>query len=119
MPQFLMQMAPSAAGIIGLGASAGDEWVEQKTADGKVYYYNKRTLESSWQKPQALIEKEKAEKFLEASNKRRKAGQYPSPDIPVPGKYPCFVMYNFSGQEGSPWYTLVHCLDGRWKTFLF
>lgn len=73
MPQFLMQMAPAAAGIIGLGASAGDEWVEQKTADGKIYYYNKRTLESSWQKPQALIEKEKAEKFLEVSNKRRKA----------------------------------------------
>ena len=46
MPQFLMQMAPAAAGIIGLGASAGDEWVEQKTADGKIYYYNKRTLES-------------------------------------------------------------------------
>ena len=76
MPQFLMQMAPAAAGIIGLGASAGDEWVEQKTADGKIYYYNKRTLESSWQKPQALIEKEKAEKFLEVSNKRRKAGKY-------------------------------------------
>ena len=38
MPQFLMQMAPAAAGIIGLGASSGDEWVEQKTTDGKGLY---------------------------------------------------------------------------------
>ena len=75
MPQFLMQMAPAAAGIIGLGASAGDEWVEQKTPEGKVYYYNKRTLESSWTKPQALIEREKAQNFLDQTKQKRKAGE--------------------------------------------
>nr|2MWD_A Chain A, Transcription elongation regulator 1 [Homo sapiens] len=27
------------------------EWTERKTADGKTYYYNNRTLESTWEKP--------------------------------------------------------------------
>uniref|UniRef100_A0A4W5LKL0 WW domain-containing protein n=1 Tax=Hucho hucho TaxID=62062 RepID=A0A4W5LKL0_9TELE len=42
------------------------EWSEYKTADGKTYYYNNRTLESTWDKPQELREKEKeAEKAKE------------------------------------------------------
>ncbi|XP_027887790.1 transcription elongation regulator 1 isoform X1 [Xiphophorus couchianus] len=42
------------------------EWTEYRTADGKTYYYNNRTLESTWEKPQALLEKEKeAEKAKE------------------------------------------------------
>lgn len=33
------------------------EWSEYKTVDGKTYYYNNRTLESTWEKPPELREK--------------------------------------------------------------
>uniref|UniRef100_A0A3B3QSQ0 Transcription elongation regulator 1 n=1 Tax=Paramormyrops kingsleyae TaxID=1676925 RepID=A0A3B3QSQ0_9TELE len=33
------------------------EWSEYKTADGKAYYYNNRTLESTWDRPHELKEK--------------------------------------------------------------
>uniref|UniRef100_A0A1A7X020 Transcription elongation regulator 1 n=1 Tax=Iconisemion striatum TaxID=60296 RepID=A0A1A7X020_9TELE len=54
-PQLTLSAAPaSMAGSLQL-----PEWTEYKTADGKTYYYNNRTLESTWEKPQSLIEKEK------------------------------------------------------------
>uniref|UniRef100_A0A8C4DFP3 Transcription elongation regulator 1 n=1 Tax=Dicentrarchus labrax TaxID=13489 RepID=A0A8C4DFP3_DICLA len=60
-PQLALSAAPSMAGSLQL-----PEWSEYKTADGKTYYYNNRTLESTWEKPQALVEKEKeAEKIKE------------------------------------------------------
>ncbi|XP_037543839.1 transcription elongation regulator 1 isoform X3 [Nematolebias whitei] len=61
-PQLTLSAAPaSLAGSLQL-----PEWSEYKTADGKTYYYNNRTLESTWEKPQALIEKAKeAEKAKE------------------------------------------------------
>ncbi|KAM4726402.1 transcription elongation regulator 1 isoform 4-T4 [Anableps anableps] len=61
-PQLTLSPAPaSIAGSLQL-----PEWSEYRTADGKTYYYNNRTLESTWEKPQALIEKEKeAEKAKE------------------------------------------------------
>ncbi|XP_020491218.1 transcription elongation regulator 1 isoform X3 [Labrus bergylta] len=54
-PQLTLSAAPaSMAGSLQL-----PEWSEYKTADGKTYYYNNRTLESTWEKPHALVEKEK------------------------------------------------------------
>ncbi|XP_015229436.1 PREDICTED: transcription elongation regulator 1 isoform X2 [Cyprinodon variegatus] len=54
-PQLTLSPAPaSIAGSLQL-----PEWTEYRTADGKTYYYNNRTLESTWEKPQAVIEKEK------------------------------------------------------------
>ncbi|XP_058483027.1 transcription elongation regulator 1 isoform X2 [Solea solea] len=54
-PQLALSAAPaSMAGSLHL-----PEWSEYKTADGKTYYYNNRTLESTWEKPHALVEKEK------------------------------------------------------------
>ncbi|XP_030649641.1 transcription elongation regulator 1 [Chanos chanos] len=45
------------------------EWTEYKTVDGKTYYYNNRTLESTWEKPVELKEKEKeVEKAAERSS---------------------------------------------------
>lgn len=32
------------------------EWTEHHTCDGKTYYYNSRTKESVWDKPQALLD---------------------------------------------------------------
>uniref|UniRef100_A0A8C6LEP8 Transcription elongation regulator 1 n=1 Tax=Nothobranchius furzeri TaxID=105023 RepID=A0A8C6LEP8_NOTFU len=46
-PQLTLSAAPaSMAGSLQL-----PEWTEYKTADGKTYYYNNRTLESTWEKP--------------------------------------------------------------------
>ncbi|RVE64010.1 hypothetical protein OJAV_G00142280 [Oryzias javanicus] len=61
-PQLALSAAPaSLAGSLQL-----PEWTEYKTADGKTYYYNNRTLESTWEKPQAVIDKEKeAQKLSE------------------------------------------------------
>lgn len=61
-PQLTLSPAPaSLAGSLQL-----PEWSEYRTADGKTYYYNNRTLESTWEKPQAVIEREKeAEKAKE------------------------------------------------------
>ncbi|XP_034034009.1 transcription elongation regulator 1 isoform X3 [Thalassophryne amazonica] len=53
------QLALSAAPASMAGSLQLPEWSEYKTADGKTYYYNNRTLESTWEKPQALVEKEK------------------------------------------------------------
>ncbi|NXU59718.1 TCRG1 regulator, partial [Turnix velox] len=55
-------IAASPAGLA--GAAAVSEWTEYKTADGKTYYYNNRTLESTWEKPQELKEKEKMEEKI-------------------------------------------------------
>uniref|UniRef100_A0A3B4B5Y7 Transcription elongation regulator 1 n=1 Tax=Periophthalmus magnuspinnatus TaxID=409849 RepID=A0A3B4B5Y7_9GOBI len=51
------QLALSAAPASLTGALQLPEWTEYKTADGKTYYYNNRTLESTWEKPQAVLEK--------------------------------------------------------------
>ncbi|XP_028322714.1 transcription elongation regulator 1 isoform X2 [Gouania willdenowi] len=61
-PQLALSAAPAS-----MAASLQlPEWTEYKTADGKTYYHNNRTLESTWEKPQAIIEKEKeAEKAKE------------------------------------------------------
>ncbi|KAF3841021.1 hypothetical protein F7725_006883 [Dissostichus mawsoni] len=60
-PQLTLSAPVSMAGSMHL-----PEWSEYKTADGKTYYYNNRTLESTWEKPPALVEKEKeAERIKE------------------------------------------------------
>ncbi|XP_041742538.2 transcription elongation regulator 1 isoform X4 [Coregonus clupeaformis] len=51
------QLALAAPALAGLQLP---EWSEYKTVDGKTYYYNNRTLESTWDKPQELREKERA-----------------------------------------------------------
>uniref|UniRef100_A0A3Q2UNJ9 Transcription elongation regulator 1 n=1 Tax=Fundulus heteroclitus TaxID=8078 RepID=A0A3Q2UNJ9_FUNHE len=84
-PQLTLSPAPaSIAGSLQL-----PEWTEYRTADGKTYYYNNRTLESTWEKPQALIEKEpKEEEMTEEEKAAQKAR--PIATNPIPGT-PCVV----------------------------
>ncbi|KPP76957.1 transcription elongation regulator 1-like [Scleropages formosus] len=66
VPMMHPQMAIAAAPATLTGTLSLTEWSEYKTADGKTYYYNNRTLESTWEKPEELKEKDKeAEKAKE------------------------------------------------------
>uniref|UniRef100_A0A3Q3N7K6 Transcription elongation regulator 1 n=1 Tax=Mastacembelus armatus TaxID=205130 RepID=A0A3Q3N7K6_9TELE len=97
-PQLTLSAAPtSMAGSLQL-----PEWSEYKTADGKMYYYNNRTLESTWEKPQALLEKGLSEIFLslviketkeEEMTEEEKAAQRARPIAtnPIPGTPWCVV----------------------------
>ncbi|KYO20211.1 transcription elongation regulator 1 [Alligator mississippiensis] len=64
VPMIHPQVAIAASPATLAGATAVSEWTEYKTADGKTYYYNNRTLESTWEKPQELKEKEKLEEKI-------------------------------------------------------
>ncbi|XP_063148443.1 transcription elongation regulator 1 isoform X6 [Candoia aspera] len=69
VPMIHPQVAIAASPAALAGATAVSEWTEYKTADGKTYYYNNRTLESTWEKPQELKEKEKVEEKIKDSIK--------------------------------------------------
>ncbi|XP_042304333.1 transcription elongation regulator 1 isoform X6 [Sceloporus undulatus] len=69
VPMIHPQVAIAASPATLAGATAVSEWTEYKTADGKTYYYNNRTLESTWEKPQELKEKEKVEEKMKESIK--------------------------------------------------
>ena len=56
-PQLALAAPGSLAGASLAGSLQLHEWSEYKTADGKTYYYNNRTLESTWEKPQDLRDK--------------------------------------------------------------
>uniref|UniRef100_A0A3B4B3G2 Transcription elongation regulator 1 n=1 Tax=Periophthalmus magnuspinnatus TaxID=409849 RepID=A0A3B4B3G2_9GOBI len=79
------QLALSAAPASLTGALQLPEWTEYKTADGKTYYYNNRTLESTWEKPQAVLEKKEEEMTEEekAAQKARPVATNPIPGTPV------------------------------------
>ncbi|XP_077448717.1 transcription elongation regulator 1 isoform X4 [Stigmatopora argus] len=54
-PQLTLSAAPATT----MATLQLPEWSEYKTVDGKTYYYNNRTLESTWEKPQAVLDREK------------------------------------------------------------
>ena len=61
VPMMHPQLALAAPGSLAAASLVGSlqlhEWSEYKTADGKTYYYNNRTLESTWERPQDLRDK--------------------------------------------------------------
>uniref|UniRef100_A0A3Q4B8N5 Transcription elongation regulator 1 n=1 Tax=Mola mola TaxID=94237 RepID=A0A3Q4B8N5_MOLML len=98
------QLALSAAPASMAGSLQLPEWSEYKTADGKTYYYNNRTLESTWDKPQAVLEKGRHNKIENTNNEKEppkeeemteeeKAAQKARPIAtnPIPGTPWCVV----------------------------
>lgn len=64
VPQFSMPPPgfPGAVEMMQFGAVPTAEWTEHKSPDGRTYYYNNITKQSSWDKPDEL--KTLAEKLL-------------------------------------------------------
>ncbi|XP_071949292.1 transcription elongation regulator 1-like [Antedon mediterranea] len=54
VPPNMISMGPPGTG----GLPNMSDWSEHHARDGRVYYYNKRTMESTWEKPKELIEQE-------------------------------------------------------------
>uniref|UniRef100_F7EUC0 Transcription elongation regulator 1 n=1 Tax=Xenopus tropicalis TaxID=8364 RepID=F7EUC0_XENTR len=69
VPMIHPQVALAASPATLAGATILSEWSEYKTADGKTYYYNNRTLESTWDKPHELKEKDKEIEKVKESTK--------------------------------------------------
>lgn len=61
VPMMHHQLAITAAPAHLVGTLSLPEWSEYKTADGRIYYYNNRTLESTWEKPAELKERGKSD----------------------------------------------------------
>uniref|UniRef100_A0A8C1Q0Z7 Transcription elongation regulator 1 n=1 Tax=Cyprinus carpio TaxID=7962 RepID=A0A8C1Q0Z7_CYPCA len=96
VPMMHHQLAFTAAPASLTGALQLPEWSEYKTADGKMYYYNNRTLESTWKKPAELKERDKdSDKLLreEEMTEEAKAVQKAKPVAtnPIPGTPWCVV----------------------------
>ncbi|XP_017047345.2 pre-mRNA-processing factor 40 homolog A [Drosophila ficusphila] len=53
-PGFAAPPPPELAAAFGVMASS-TEWTEHKAPDGRPYYYNQNTKQSSWEKPEALM----------------------------------------------------------------
>ncbi|XP_051533405.1 transcription elongation regulator 1-like isoform X2 [Myxocyprinus asiaticus] len=78
------------------------EWTEYKTGDGKIYYYNNRTLESTWDKPAVLKERDK-------KSDKAKDGQTDddsnSKDIDMEAKVDPFGMSKMYASNKHRWRT--------------
>ncbi|XP_055037163.2 transcription elongation regulator 1 [Misgurnus anguillicaudatus] len=57
VPMMHPQLALTATSMA--GTLPFSEWTEYKTADGRIYYYNNRTLETTWDKPAELKHRDK------------------------------------------------------------
>lgn len=85
LPSLMSGTFTAGAGQPQSGAQPNKEevWVENKTADNRTYYYNARTRESSWTKPEAtvgvkVITQEDVERMARVNNQLQQAAIHAS-----------------------------------------
>ena len=85
--------------------SNSDVWFEHKNADGRAYYYNTRTKESSWEKPKDAV------------------AQPPAPALPHPPmlRPPFMPQPKFSewsehkDSDGRVYYYNARTMESKWE----
>ncbi|KAG8184519.1 hypothetical protein JTE90_023533 [Oedothorax gibbosus] len=87
---------------------SGELWVETKSPDGKVYYYNTRTRETAWTKPEnvQILNQEQIEAMAAATGQGESPdgneGQNNSPANPSPNQFPFGPMNPMPGMQPMP-----------------
>lgn len=70
-PGMMQQPPPSVGGVSSMDLLSGEVWVETKAGDGKVYYYNARTRDTTWTKPDGpdvkILTQEQVESLAQAA----------------------------------------------------
>lgn len=78
LPSLMQSTFPPGSNPASAGKPPEEVWVENKTADSRTYYYNARTRESSWTKPEVcpgvkVITQEDVERMAAVNNQLQQA----------------------------------------------
>ncbi|KAE8741466.1 hypothetical protein FOCC_FOCC013010 [Frankliniella occidentalis] len=70
-PHMMGPPPPGMGGVSSMDLLSGEVWVETKAGDGKVYYYNARTRDTTWTKPDGpdvkILTQEQVESLAQAA----------------------------------------------------
>lgn len=87
------------------------EWSEHRNTDGRVYFYNSRTMESTWEKPAALANWESSQQQAPPQQPPPAAQPPPQAAMPDPSQSPQSAPMAASAtddEDGTPMTSVPH-----------